>query len=107
MSALLATPVEDVQRLALAPRGALNAYLLDDLLVDAGLPGQGAAIVRMLGPRPVARHVLTHPHLDHAGGSARACRAFGLEGVACGAADLADLRAGRSPDWRCDRGCSR
>jgi glyoxylase-like metal-dependent hydrolase (beta-lactamase superfamily II) len=85
VSALLATPVEDVQRLALAPRGALNAYLLGDLLVDAGLPGQGAAIVRMLGTRPVARHVLTHPHLDHAG-------------VACGAADLADLRAGRSPE---------
>ncbi len=98
MSALLATPVEDVQRLALAPRGALNAYLLGDLLVDAGLPGQGAAIVRLLGTRPVSRHVLTHAHLDHAGGSARVCRAFGLGGVACGAADLADLRAGRSPE---------
>jgi hydroxyacylglutathione hydrolase len=98
VSALLDTPVEDVQRLALAPRGALNAYLLGDVLVDAGLPGQGTAIVRMLGPRPVSRHVLTHPHLDHAGGSARVCRAFGLDGVACGAADLADLRAGRSPE---------
>jgi hydroxyacylglutathione hydrolase len=92
------TPVEDVQRLALAPRGALNAYLLGDVLVDAGLPGQGAAIVRMLGARPVGRHVLTHPHLDHAGGSAHVCRALGLEGAACGGADLADLRAGRSPD---------
>ena len=98
MSALLATPVGDVQRLALAPRGALNAYLLGEVLVDAGLPGQGAAIVRMLGALPVARHVLTHPHLDHAGGSAHVCRALGFDGAACGAADLADLRAGRSPD---------
>ena len=92
------TPVEDVQRLALAPRGALNAYLIGDVLVDAGLPGQGAAVVRMLGARPISRHVLTHPHLDHAGGSARVCRALGLKGAACGGADLADLRAGRSPD---------
>ncbi len=92
------TPVDDVQRLALAPRGALNAYLIGDVLVDAGLPGQGAAILRMLGARPISRHVLTHPHLDHAGGSARVCRALGLEGAACAGADLADLRAGRSPD---------
>jgi hydroxyacylglutathione hydrolase len=98
VSALQDTPVEDVQRLSLAPRGALNAYLLGDVLVDAGLPGQGGAIVRVLGPRPVSRHVLTHPHLDHAGGSARVCRAFGLEGAACGGPDLADLRAGRSPE---------
>ncbi len=98
MSALHDTPVGDVQRLALAPRGALNAYLLGDVLVDAGLPGQGAAVIRMLDACRVDRHVLTHPHLDHAGGSARVCRAFGLDGVACGAADLADLRAGRSPE---------
>jgi hydroxyacylglutathione hydrolase len=98
MSALLATPVDDVQRLALAPRGLLNAYLLGDVLVDAGLPGQGAAIVRMLAARPISRHVLTHAHLDHAGGSARVCRTFDLDGATCGAADLADLRAGRSPE---------
>jgi hydroxyacylglutathione hydrolase len=98
VSALHDTPVEDVKRLSLAPRGALNAYLLGDVLVDAGLPGQGGAIVRVIGARPVSRHVLTHPHLDHAGGSARVCRAFGLEGAACGGPDLADLRAGRSPE---------
>jgi hydroxyacylglutathione hydrolase len=98
VSALAPTPVEDVQRFALAPRAALNAYLVGDLVVDAGLPGQGRAIVRMIGDRPVGRHVLTHPHLDHAGGSARVCRTFGLKGAACGSLDLADLRAGRSPE---------
>jgi hydroxyacylglutathione hydrolase len=87
-----------VQRLALAPRAVLNAYLVGDVVLDAGMPGQGAAIVRLIGARPVRRHVLTHPHLDHAGGSAYVCRAFGLEGAACGNLDLADLRAGRSPD---------
>ena len=95
---LLPTSVGDVQRLALAPRAILNAYLLGDVVVDAGMPGQGAAIVRMIGERPVRRHVLTHPHLDHAGGSAHVCQAFGFDGAACGSLDLADLRAGRSPE---------
>jgi hydroxyacylglutathione hydrolase len=95
---LISTPVDDVQRLALAPRAILNGYLVGDVVVDAGMPGQGAAIVRMIADRPVRRHVLTHPHLDHAGGSAHVCRAFGLDGAACGSLDLADLRAGRSPD---------
>jgi hydroxyacylglutathione hydrolase len=98
VSALVSTPVSDVQRLALAPRAALNAYLVGDVLVDAGMPGQGRAIVGMIGERPVRRHVLTHPHLDHAGGSAHVCRTFGLEGAACGSLDLADLQAGRSPE---------
>jgi hydroxyacylglutathione hydrolase len=98
VSALLATPVGDVQRLALAPRGFLNAYLLGDVLVDAGLPSQGGAVIGMLGARRIGRHVLTHPHIDHAGASARVCRAFDLDGAACGAADLADLCAGRSPE---------
>ena len=89
---------DDAWQLELLPRNAINAYLLGDVLVDAGLPGQGGAIVRVLGTRPVNCHVLTHPHLDHAGGSARVCRAFGLEGAACGGPDLADLRAGRSPE---------
>ena len=95
---LLSTPVDDVQRLALAPRAILNAYLVGDVVVDAGMPGQGAAIVRMIAGRPVRRHVLTHPHLDHAGGSAHVCQAFGFDGAACGSLDLADLRTGRSPE---------
>ena len=98
VSALVSTPVDDVQRFALAPRAILNAYLLGDIVVDAGMPRQGAAIVRMIGDRPVRRHVLTHPHLDHAGGSAHVCRSFGLQDAACGSLDVADLQAGRSPE---------
>jgi hydroxyacylglutathione hydrolase len=98
VSALVSTPVGDVQRLSLAPRAALNAYLVGDVVVDAGMPGQGRAIVRMIAGRSIRRHVLTHPHLDHAGGSAHVCRTFSLEGAACGTLDLADLRAGRSPE---------
>jgi hydroxyacylglutathione hydrolase len=98
MSALVPTPVDDIQRFALAPRAALNAYLVGDLVLDAGMPGQGRGIVRLIGARPVRRHVLTHPHMDHAGGSAHVCRTFDLAGAACGSLDLADLRAGRSPE---------
>lgn len=97
MARLRPTPAGDVSRIALAPRALLNAYLVGDVLVDAGMRGQGGGIVRALAGRPVARHVLTHAHADHAGGSATAVRGLRLGPVACAAGDLDDLRAGRSP----------
>jgi glyoxylase-like metal-dependent hydrolase (beta-lactamase superfamily II) len=97
MARLRPTPAGDVLRIALAPRALLNAYLVGDVLVDAGMRGQGRGIVRALAGRPVTRHVLTHAHADHAGGSATVVRALGLGPVACATGDLDDLRAGRSP----------
>jgi glyoxylase-like metal-dependent hydrolase (beta-lactamase superfamily II) len=97
MARLRPTPAGDVLRIALAPRALLNAYLVGDVLVDAGMRGQGGGIVRALAGRPVTRHVLTHAHADHAGGSATVARGLRLGPVACAAGDLDDLRAGRSP----------
>lgn len=97
MARLRSTPAGDVLRIALAPGAVLNAYLVGDVLVDSGVRGQGRGIVRALTGRPVVRHVLTHAHADHAGGSATAARALRLGPVACAAGDLDDLRAGRSP----------
>ncbi|WP_320669715.1 MBL fold metallo-hydrolase [Patulibacter defluvii] len=87
----------DVWRIELAPGARLNAYLLGDVLVDAGMPSSAEPLLRAIAGHPLARHVLTHVHVDHAGGSRVVADARHVP-VACGAGDLDDLRAGRSPD---------
>jgi hydroxyacylglutathione hydrolase len=85
---------DDVWHLPLGPRDTVNAYVLGDVLVDAGYAFMGGRALdgaRRLGVR---EHALTHAHLDHAGGSARVCRELGLAGVAVGAVDAADVRSG-------------
>jgi hydroxyacylglutathione hydrolase len=86
---------DDVWHLPLGPRDAVNAYVLGDVLVDAGYKLQGRRAVAGARRLGVTSHALTHAHLDHVGGSARVCRALGLDGVAAGAVDAADVRSGR------------
>jgi glyoxylase-like metal-dependent hydrolase (beta-lactamase superfamily II) len=89
------TPLtEDVTQLALFPRSGVNAYLVGDVLVDAGLGMHGAPIAKALAGRGVATHVITHAHGDHVGGSKKAGEALGVP-VWCGAADAAAVRAGK------------
>jgi glyoxylase-like metal-dependent hydrolase (beta-lactamase superfamily II) len=87
---------EDVFQIALMPRNAVNAYVVGDVLVDAGYSLQGKKVVDAVRGRPITGHVLTHAHVDHAGGSKRVCDELGLE-VACGAADVPVVRSGRPP----------
>jgi glyoxylase-like metal-dependent hydrolase (beta-lactamase superfamily II) len=89
------TIAPDVHRIALLPRDGLNAYLLGDVLVDAGLARSGDTIIEALGGRTVSEHVATHAHLDHVGGSAKVVAGLGLDGVAIGAVDADAARAGR------------
>ncbi len=76
----------DVHRIGLLPGATLNAYLLGDVLVDAGLSRSARTILEALDGRRVAEHVATHAHLDHVGGSAELMDAFALPGLAIGAA---------------------
>jgi hydroxyacylglutathione hydrolase len=87
---------EDVWHVPLGPRDTVNAYVLGDVLVDAGYKLQGKRAVAAARKLGVTAHALTHAHLDHAGGSARVCRELGLDGVAVGAIDAADVRSGGS-----------
>jgi glyoxylase-like metal-dependent hydrolase (beta-lactamase superfamily II) len=68
---------------------------LGDVLVDAGYRFQSSRAIEGARALDVSGHALTHAHLDHAGGSARACAQLGLAGVSVGAADAADARSGR------------
>ena len=90
------TIASDVHRIALLPRDGLNAYLLGDVLVDAGLARSAETILAALGDRTVAEHVATHAHVDHVGGSAQVVERLGLGGVAIGAGDAAAVRTGRA-----------
>jgi glyoxylase-like metal-dependent hydrolase (beta-lactamase superfamily II) len=89
------TPVsEDVSMIVLPPRRFVNAYLLGDVLVDAGLPIHGRGVVKALAGRSVATHLITHAHGDHAGGSRAVADALNIP-VWCSAGDAEAIRAGK------------
>jgi glyoxylase-like metal-dependent hydrolase (beta-lactamase superfamily II) len=57
---------------------AINAYLIGDVLVDAGGRRSGARILRQLDGHEVRAHAITHAHPDHQGASAEVCTALGV-----------------------------
>jgi len=85
---------DDVFQLALLPRSGINAYLVGDVLVDAGLPLDAGRIIKTLAGHTVVTHVLTHAHGDHAGGSKRVSDTLGVP-VWCGAGDAEAVQAGK------------
>jgi len=84
---------EDVFHIPLSPRDGVNAYLLGEVVVDAGTKGAGRRLVRALQGRAVGAHALTHAHPDHAGGSKRVVDAFEVP-VWVGERDRADVESG-------------
>lgn len=60
---------EDVWHIPLAPRNAVNAYLLGDVVVDAGTKGMAKRVLKAVAGRGVTAHAITHAHPDHVGGS--------------------------------------
>ncbi len=73
----------------LALGSLINLVVLDDVVVDSGLPWSGRRLAALLRGRDVASHVVTHAHADHTGSSAWLCRTTGAS-LQMGAAD-ADL----------------
>ena len=61
----------DVFHIPLVARDGINAYVIGDVLVDAGLASSAKKIVKALARRTIRAHALTHAHVDHAGGSRR------------------------------------
>ena len=88
----------DVHRIALMPRDGLNAYLLGDVLVDAGLARNAGTIIKALGGRTLSEHIATHAHVDHVGGSPKVIVSLGLDGLAIGAGGAEAVRTGRAAD---------
>jgi len=55
---------------------AVNAYLIDDVLIDAGTRQSTKRILKQLDGHEVAAHALTHAHPDHQGASHEVCEAL-------------------------------
>lgn len=62
---------EDVFHIPMMLRNGMNAYVVGDVLVDAGGPPFGRRIAQTLraDKHAISAHVITHAHGDHAGGS--------------------------------------
>jgi glyoxylase-like metal-dependent hydrolase (beta-lactamase superfamily II) len=93
-SGVLEQVAPDVWQIPLAPKGMLNAYLVGDVLVDAGVSQTVPALLRALDGRRLSAHVATHAHLDHVGGSAKVLARTGVP-FSIGAGDRAAAESGR------------
>jgi hydroxyacylglutathione hydrolase len=58
---------------------AINAYLIDDVLIDAGTRQSGPKILKQLQGHKVNAHALTHAHPDHQGASHLLCDDLGID----------------------------
>jgi hydroxyacylglutathione hydrolase len=87
---------EDVFQIALTPRDGINAYLLGDVVVDAGAKVNAKRLIKALHGHAVGAHALTHGHPDHAGGSRQLIEAFDVP-LWVGEGDRAAVQTGRPP----------
>jgi hydroxyacylglutathione hydrolase len=70
---------EDVWHLdTFFPRNSVNAYLVGDVLVDAGTRYSTKKILKALDGHEVGAHALTHAHPDHQGASHDVCERLGI-----------------------------
>jgi hydroxyacylglutathione hydrolase len=57
---------------------SINAFLIGDVLIDAGTRRSGKGILRDLEGHTVNAHALTHAHPDHLGASHEVCEALSI-----------------------------
>jgi glyoxylase-like metal-dependent hydrolase (beta-lactamase superfamily II) len=68
----------DVYLLRGKPDYLINAYLIGDVLLDAGTRIATSGILRQLKGHRISAHALTHVHADHQGASKAVCETFGV-----------------------------
>jgi glyoxylase-like metal-dependent hydrolase (beta-lactamase superfamily II) len=82
------------------PLQGVNAYLIGDVLVDAGTAWTERRLLTALEGHALSAHVLTHAHPDHQGATAALCDTRSIP-LWCGAADrVAAETAAFSGAWR-------
>jgi hydroxyacylglutathione hydrolase len=83
--------------LPLVPPYAINAYLVDDVLIDAGMRAHRGLLLRWLRGRSLAAHALTHVHPDHQGATHAICESFGVP-LLCGEHDCDVMQRGATSE---------
>jgi len=69
---------KDVYQIPVMPRNSINTYLIENILIDAGIRNSTNRILKGINGRQVSVHVLTHAHADHQGSSKSICEHFGI-----------------------------
>ena len=69
---------KDVYQIPVMPRNSINTYLIEDILIDAGIKISTNRILRGINGRQISVLVLTHAHADHQGSSKSICEHFGI-----------------------------
>jgi hydroxyacylglutathione hydrolase len=87
---------DGVFRLGGFPPDAINAYVIGDVLVDAGTVLARRRILRETAGWGLSAHALTHAHPDHFGSSHAVCEALDLP-LWCPAGDAATVERGEAP----------
>jgi hydroxyacylglutathione hydrolase len=95
---------EGVHQLEGRPRNAINVYLVEDVLIDAGTRQAKGRILRQLQGQTVTAHALTHAHPDHQGSSHAVCERLGIP-LWCGEGDVpametpGAIKNPKAPGW--------
>ncbi len=69
---------KDVYQIPLFPRNAINCYLIEDVLIDAGIRTSANKIIKAIKGKSINKHALTHAHADHQGSSKVICETLNI-----------------------------
>ena len=67
---------KNVFHIPLMPRNSINCYLIEDVIIDAGIRSSHKIILKAVQQYRISTHALTHAHADHQGSSKTICEAL-------------------------------
>lgn len=68
----------NVFHIPLMPRNSINCYVIDDILIDAGIRSSANKILKAIRHKKINAHALTHAHADHQGSSRMVCEQLNI-----------------------------
>ena len=89
---------KDVIHIPVLPRNSINCYLIEDVLIDAGIKSSGTVLLNAAKQRSIKTHVLTHAHADHQGSSKAVCETLQIP-LCCSAAEKPEAESGNATKY--------
>jgi glyoxylase-like metal-dependent hydrolase (beta-lactamase superfamily II) len=84
---------KDVFQISVMPRNSINCYLIEDVLIDAGIRSSANKILKEIKGFDVNSHAITHAHADHQGSSKEVCEQLNIPFL-CGEKDKTRAESG-------------